>query len=215
MSAANFDRCLKHVLKHEGGYVNHPDDPGGATNRGVTQATYDAYRARKRLGRGSVRRISQQEVREIYKQQYWDRVRGDDLPAGVDNCVFDYAVNSGVVRASKELQHAAGVTADGRIGLLTLSSVDNCDRARLITLVCDRRIAFLQRLRHWKTFGRGWTRRVSGVRSVSLAMAKDAPVPPEAPSSDEPREPGPASENPRWELAAAILAILNTLLGRK
>ena len=101
---ANFDKSLALVLVHEGGYVNHPKDPGGATNRGVTQAVYDAYRKTRGKAGQSVKFITDEEVNAIYKFQYWDRVQGDLLPAGLDYAVFDFAVNSGVGRASKYLQ---------------------------------------------------------------------------------------------------------------
>ena len=185
MTPTNFPVCLKHVLKHEGGYVNHPRDPGGATNQGVIQRTYNSYRRRKRLPIRSVRKITKTEVGEIYKQQYWDKVRGDDLPSGVDNCVFDYAVNSGVGRASKELQRIVKSNVDGVVGLNTLVAVDGHSSARLINTMCDRRMSFLRNLRHWKTFGKGWTRRVKDVRSTSLRMASDMPAPPDVPASED------------------------------
>lgn len=214
MTATNFPESLKHVLKHEGGYVNHPRDPGGATNKGVTQGTYNAYRRRKGRSRQSVKRITQLEISEIYKQQYWDRVRGDDLPSGVDNCVFDYAVNSGVGRASKELQRIVKSKVDGVIGLNTLAAVDGHSPARLINTMCDRRMSFLRNLHLWKTFGKGWTRRVKGVRSTSLRMASDTPAPPDVPATEEPTDTDPAPKQPKQGLAGALLEILSSIFGR-
>lgn len=166
---ANFDKSLALVLVHEGGYVNHPKDPGGATNRGVTQAVYDAYRKTRGKAAQSVKFISDDEVNAIYKFQYWDRVQGDLLPAGLDYAVFDFAVNSGVGRASKYLQAVLGVAQDGQIGARTLAAITNPSNA--INALCDRRMSFLRNLRTFLTFGKGWTRRVTDVRKHALEMA--------------------------------------------
>lgn len=165
----NFERALALVLKHEGGYVNHPKDPGGATNRGVTQAVYDAYRKMRGRGTMSVKFITGEELRAIYKFQYWDRVQGDFLPAGLDYAVFDFAVNSGVGRASKSLQAVLGVAQDGQIGARTLAAIHSS--TAVINALCDRRIGFLRNLKTFLTFGKGWTRRVADVRAEALEMA--------------------------------------------
>lgn len=165
----NFDKCLSLVLVHEGGYVNHPRDPGGATNRGVTQAVYDAYRKTRGRGQQSVKFITDDEVKAIYRFQYWDRVQGDLLPAGLDYAVFDFAVNSGVGRASKYLQAVVGTPQDGVIGARTLAAIQSPKNA--INALCDRRMSFLRNLRTFLTFGKGWTRRVNDVRAHALEMA--------------------------------------------
>lgn len=165
----NFDKCLSLVLVHEGGYVNHPRDPGGATNRGVTQAVYDAYRKTRGRGQQSVKFITDDEVKAIYRFQYWDRVQGDLLPAGLDYAVFDFAVNSGVGRASKYLQAVVGAPQDGVIGARTLAAIQSPKNA--INALCDRRMSFLRNLRTFLTFGKGWTRRVNDVRAHALEMA--------------------------------------------
>jgi len=165
----NFDKCLALVLIHEGGFVNHPRDPGGATNRGVTQAVYDAYRKTRGRGQQSVKFITDDEVKAIYKFQYWDRVQGDLLPRGLDYAVFDFAVNSGVGRASKYLQAVLGVAQDGVIGAKTLAAVQSPYNA--INALCDRRMSFLRNLKTFLTFGKGWTRRVQDVRAHALEMA--------------------------------------------
>ncbi len=166
---ANFEKALAYVLEHEGGYVNHPRDPGGATNKGVTQAVYDGYRKMRGRGLQSVKFISDEELQAIYKFQYWDAVRGDLLPTGVDYAVFDFAVNSGVKRASKYLQAVVGVAQDGIIGARTIAAVDSPPAT--INALCDRRMGFLRNLKTFLTFGRGWTRRVQGVRAHALEMA--------------------------------------------
>ncbi len=168
---ATFDHALAAVLKHEGGYVNHPRDPGGATNKGVTQAVYDDWRGKHELAKQSVKLITPAEVMAIYKRLYWDAVRGDDLPAGLDYCLFDFAVNSGVKRASRYLQRAAGVIDDGQIGANTLAAVKLVPPRRLIDAVCSARLAFLKNLSTFDTFGKGWTRRVDDVRIKAKALA--------------------------------------------
>ena len=169
MTYANFDKALAYVLEHEGGFVHHPKDPGGATNKGVTQAVYDAYRKLRGRGQQSVKFITDAEVTAIYKFQYWDKVQGDHLPAGLDYAVFDFAVNSGVGRASKYLQAVLGVAQDGVIGAKTLTAVKSTTGT--INALCDRRMAFLRNLGTFLTFGKGWTRRVQGVRAHALEMA--------------------------------------------
>ncbi len=166
----NFNECLELVLKHEGGFVNHPKDPGGATNRGVTQKVYDAYRKTRARPIQSVKFISEDEVKAIYKFQYWDRVQGDFLPRGLDYAVFDFAVNSGVGRASKYLQACVGTKQDGVIGAMTIAAIGK--PANVINALCDRRMSFLRNLDTFLAFGRGWTRRVVDVRKHALEMTE-------------------------------------------
>lgn len=178
MSAENFDRSLAKVLIHEGGYVNHPADPGGETNKGVTYRVYYAYRQRKGLPIQSVRYISNAELSEIYRFQYWNNVLGDHLPAGVDYVVFDGAVNSGPKQSIIWLQQALGCVPDGAIGEATLNALEKCNDLRgLISNICARRMGFLQRLSTWGTFGKGWTARVSGVKATGLAMLENTQAP--------------------------------------
>ncbi len=167
-----FERALTRVLVHEGGFSNHKDDPGGATQRGVTQRVYDAYRDRHGLPRVPVRGISSSEVEAIYKANYWALAKCDMLPAGVSYVVFDGAVNSGVSQSVKWLQRALGVTADGVVGNATLAAVQNYGNMdRLVDAICDRRLAFLKALKTWKTFGKGWASRVAAVRATGKAWA--------------------------------------------
>jgi lysozyme family protein len=165
----NFEKALALVLEHEGGFVNHPKDPGGATMKGVTQAVYNDYRKIRGRGLLSVKYISDEELRAIYKFQYWDKVHGDLLPIGLDYAVFDFAVNSGVSRAAKYLQAVLGAAQDGQIGARTLASITS--PVNTINALCDRRIGFLRNLKTFLTFGKGWTRRVQGVRAHALEMA--------------------------------------------
>ena len=162
----NYAQALKQVLKYEGGYVDHPKDPGGPTNKGVTQAVYDSWRKSQNLPTQSVRNINDSEVAAIYKNLYWDAISGDNLPAGVDFAVFDYAVNSGVSRAAKTLQAVVGVTQDGQIGPQTIQAT----KAYVALAVTNKRLAFMQSLSIWSTFGKGWSARIADVKAQIASL---------------------------------------------
>ena len=164
----NYAQALKQVLKYEGGYVDHPKDPGGPTNKGVTQAVYDNWRKSQNLSIQSVRAIADSEVAAIYKNLYWDRVSGDLLPSGVDFAVFDFAVNSGVSRAAKMLQSVVGVTQDGQIGPATILAT----KTYVAMSITNRRLAFMQSLSIWSTFGKGWSARIADVKAQIIALVK-------------------------------------------
>ncbi len=170
MASASFAEALSLILRHEGGYADHPLDPGGATNLGITRATLADWRGRA-VSRAEVRALGQAEAAAIYRQRYWNAVRADDLPAGVDLAVFDAAVNAGPVRAVRWLQAALGVAVDGRIGPQTLAAARRTDRADLIRAISSQRLGFLRRLATFSAFGRGWTRRVAETESAALALA--------------------------------------------
>jgi len=166
----NFEESLAHVLKHEGGYVDHPKDPGGATNLGCTKKVWEEWVGHE-VTKDDIRALTIADVSPLYKQRYWDKCRGDDLPRGVDFAVFDLAINSGVGRASKLLQRAVGVAADGAIGPATLAAVANANPRELATKICELRLAFLQALPTWETFGKGWGRRVKETEKTAFNMA--------------------------------------------
>ena len=177
MAKANFAACLDVVLAHEGGYVDHPDDPGGATNRGITRRTLAEWRGIapwSDLPKSEVRSLGMNETRDIYRARYWDAVAGDDLPAGLDLAVFDFAVNSGPPRAVRYLQAALGVYEDGTAGPITLGAVTAAANrghvAALIRTLSARRLVFLRSLRIFPVFGKGWTRRVAETETAALAM---------------------------------------------
>ena len=165
----NFEACLVEVLKHEGLWSDHPADPGGATMMGITLRTYSAWLGRDAT-KDELRNIPMEHVREIYKSLYWDKVRGDELPRGVDLCLFDYAVNSGPRRAVVVAQEAVGATPDGVLGPKTLWAIQKADPATLLGEVCQRRLNFLQSLPIWATFGKGWGRRVKEVEAMGRKM---------------------------------------------
>lgn len=174
-----FDRALAKVLVHEGGYVNDPRDPGGATKEGVTQRVYDDYRRGLDKKTQPVKQMTAGERDSIYRMRYWSLVKGDSLPAGVSYVVFDGAVNSGVSQSIKWLQRALGnIAVDGLIGPSTLLAVkDHHNHQKLIDDICNRRLAFLKALKTWKVFGRGWTSRVEGVRVVGKSWASGEVAP--------------------------------------
>ncbi|GLK72611.1 glycoside hydrolase family 108 protein [Ancylobacter dichloromethanicus] len=180
MSSEQFDEALKRVLVHEGGYADHPADPGGATMKGVTQRVYDGWRRRQGKALASVRHITNAEVAAIYRFQYWDEIRADAMPPGVDYVVFDGAVNSGPAQSVKWLQRALGVAADGQVGAATLDALDrHRDHDRLIADILSRRLAMLKALRTWPHFGVGWSRRVAEVKrhGQAAAMGSVGPAP--------------------------------------
>lgn len=170
MVLATFDRALAAVLKHEGGFVNHPKDPGGATNKGITLGTFRRW-LKNDATVADLKKITPEQVARIYRLHYWNAIRGDDLPAGLDYAVFDFAVNSGPSRAARYLQGLIGVKADGKIGPATLKAIRTHFSRELIHALCDQRMSFLRRLKTFPTFGKGWTRRVDGVRALALKLA--------------------------------------------
>ena len=167
---ANFESALKAILHHEGGYVNHPADPGGMTNLGVTKRVWEEGVGHE-VDEKTMRNLTPEIVGPMYKVKYWDKVKGDDLPAGVDYVVFDAAVNSGPGRAAKWLQACVGVDPDGGIGPKTLAAVNAFDASQLVEDYAKRRLSFLMDLQTWDTFGKGWSRRVAEVQKTGLDMA--------------------------------------------
>jgi lysozyme family protein len=165
----NFQRALGLMLEHEGGFVHHPRDPGGMTNLGVTKSVYELWKGRS-VSEAEMRALTIDDVSPIYHAKYWTKVRGDDLPLGVDYAVFDFAVNSGVRRAARTLQQLVGVHDDGVIGPFTIGATKTLDANDLIEDLCNARMVFLRGLGHWDTFGRGWTRRVNEVEHAAKAM---------------------------------------------
>jgi lysozyme family protein len=166
---ANFDKSLAAVLVHEGGFSNLKSDPGGMTNLGCTKAVWEEHCGHP-VDEKVMRGLTPDDVAPLYKTKYWDKVKGDDLPAGVDYVVFDAAINSGPGRAVKWLQACVGVEVDGSLGPKSLAAVKAFDPKHLISDYSKRRLSFLMDLPTWDTFGKGWTRRVNEVESVGLTM---------------------------------------------
>jgi len=166
----NFQKALAAVLVHEGGFVNNPKDPGGMTNLGCTKATWEDHCGHP-VDEKTMRALTPSDVGPLYRQKYWNKVCGDDLPVGVDYVVFDAAINSGPGKAAKWLQACVGVEPDGGIGPKTLAAVRAFDREQLIDDYCKRRLSFMMDLSTWPTFGKGWARRVNEVNATALSMS--------------------------------------------
>lgn len=191
----NFARSLSLVLKEEGGFVNDPHDPGGATNKGITIATYRRYVNSKGTA-DDLKRITAAEVAKVYKRQYWDAVQGDDLPDGIDYAVFDFAVNSGPGRAAKFLQRILGVAVDGKIGPATISAAKASFKASVINTLSADRLEFLKGLPTWNRYRKGWSARVARVKSAALDMADAAALSRPPPAPVEAPKPAPATPEP-------------------
>jgi hypothetical protein len=167
--ARQFMRCVEIILRHEGGYVDHPDDPGGATNLGITHKTLAAWRGEP-VTRDDVRNLDHDEACEIYRANYWNALNCDNLPAGVDLVVFDMGVNAGPSRAAKMLQKIVHVEQDGQVGPITFGAVKSIDASFIVAAFSDARLDYYRSLKHWGTFGRGWTRRTTETRAAALEM---------------------------------------------
>jgi lysozyme family protein len=173
MAAHTYDEALRRLLAHEGGYTNHPSDPGGPTNFGITIHDYRRY-VKPDASAADMRAMSVDEAKAIYRAKYWDRMRCDELPAGVDYCVFDYGVNSGTGRAPKILQQVLGVEADGIVGPVTIRATQAANAREVIAAICDERLRYLKSLKTWPVFGRGWSRRVAEVKAAAIAFTEEA-----------------------------------------
>lgn len=172
MASNNFDPSLKFVLQFEGGFVNNPKDPGGATNLGVTIHTLSAVLGHQATV-AEIKALTPNTVGPIYRMRYWNTVRGDDLPLGVDLAVFDFGVHSGPKRGAQFLQRVVGVAEDGDIGEITLKAVRQVnDPEAVIKALCAERLKFLQGLKVFKSFGPGLTNRVKKAQAAALSMVK-------------------------------------------
>jgi lysozyme family protein len=168
---SGFAEALPFVLRMEGGYADDPVDRGGATNRGVTQATYDAYRASQGLPPRPVREITDEEVEHVYHERYWTAAKCDALPWPASAVVFDSAVNHGVGRAARMLQEALGVKVDGIIGPVTLAAAGTADPHQLVNEMLWVRVDFYYRISNGDQvkFLRGWLRRLLHLRKEARA----------------------------------------------
>ena len=165
----NYQKCLETILHHEGGYVNHPKDPGGETNLGVTKRVYEEWGGTK-----DMKDLTVADVAPIYKKNYWDRVKGDELPSGLDLCVFDFGVNAGTGRAAKYLQTMIGTVADGGIGPNTLQAlglyVEEVGVEDAVRNYQEARQEYYESLSTFETSGKGWTRRVRETTELAMEM---------------------------------------------
>lgn len=184
---ANYDEALRRLLKHEGGYGNHPSDPGGPTKYGITIHDYRKYIKRDGTA-ADVKAMTLAQAKSIYKTKYWDAQKCDSLPSGVDYAVFDYGVNSGVGRSGKVLRRVLDLPDNTHVvTAAVVAAANRANASALVKKICDERLAFLKRLGTWPVFGAGWGRRVAEVRACSLRLAA-------APSLEQPQPPPPDVE---------------------
>jgi lysozyme family protein len=172
-----FDTCLAFTLRAEGGYVDDPADPGGVTNMGITLATFRQWSDDAELGPAQVQDMTERTARAIYRSLYWNPLRADALPAGVDLSVFDMGVNAGIWGSARLLQRAIGFTGDevdGCIGPETLGAAATCDPRSLVNDLADRQAAYYRSLAEFPTFGAGWLNRTDARRRAALAMIVDS-----------------------------------------
>ena len=181
MTASSYDAALARLLVHEGGYTNHPADPGGPTNFGITIYDYRKY-VKPDATAADVRAMKLDEAKSIYRAKYWAAQRCDELPAGVDYAVFDYGVNSGIGRSGKVLRRVLGLADnDWRTSDDVLAALRRRDPKQVIVAICGERLRFLQSLRTWDVFGKGWGARVAEVKTYALQLASGAAAPAPAP----------------------------------
>ena len=162
----SFSKVIEMVLEHEGGYVNHPSDPGGETKYGISKRAYPEV---------NIADLTEEDAEEIYFNDYWSRIKGEELPAGVACVVMDYAVNSGISRASKALQSVCGIAnGDGVIGPASLNAVwttvKNTSEEDVINAVTTQRQEFIRALKIYETFGKGWERRIDETRAKAMEL---------------------------------------------
>ena len=182
---ARFQAVMPLLLASEGGNDDDPDDPGGRTSRGIQQKEWDAWRQAHPGLPADVWEAPQDQIVAIYREQYWNVLWCDQLPAGVDYAVFDYGVLQGVHRAAKVLQQFVDTTVDGEVGPLTVAASAQADPKILINQICNERLDHLRGLAGWAKYGKGWSARVERVRRNSLAAVLPKPTQ-EAPVTDTP-----------------------------
>ena len=174
---SNWDKSFDMVIAHEGGFTNDERDPGnklpdgrkGSTMLGCTQANWEKYIGHE-VTQDDMKALKKEDVKPLYKRDYWDAVRGDDLPAGVDYAVFDFAINAGPAAARKMIQKALGVTADGSIGPATMKAIQEAEGKDLLDKFSHSKEAFYKSLPTFQTYGKGWLKRVADVQTSASTM---------------------------------------------
>jgi lysozyme family protein len=174
---SNWDKSFDMVVAHEGGFTNDQRDKGnhlpdgreGCTMWGCTQAVWEKYVGHE-VTQDDMKVLKKEDVKPVYKRDYWDAVRGDDLPAGVDYAVFDFAINAGPAAARKMIQRALGVNPDGAIGPATMKAIQDADGKELMQKFSDAKTAFYKSLDNFSVYGKGWLKRVADVQTVASTM---------------------------------------------
>ncbi|MEM7750432.1 MAG: glycosyl hydrolase 108 family protein [Pseudomonadota bacterium] len=167
---SNFSRCIQLIFEAEGDFVDHPEDPGGATNMGITFNTLKAWRHPEKVTVADVRNLAKEEAEQIYRANYWNALSCDDLPGGVDLVVFDFGVNAGTGRSAKTLQRLVGVKDDGVVGPITLAAVATVDAEHIVRRFGEMRLEFYEGLSTASTFGEGWKNRVRIIEAEALSL---------------------------------------------
>jgi lysozyme family protein len=173
----NWDKSFDMVVAHEGGFTNDQRDKGnhlsdgreGCTMWGCTQAVWEKYVGHE-VTQDDMKALKKEDVKPVYKRDYWDAVRGDDLPTGVDYAVFDFAINAGPAAARKMIQRALGVNPDGAIGPATMKAIQDADGKELMQKFSDAKTAFYKSLDNFPVYGKGWLKRVADVQTVASTM---------------------------------------------
>ena len=168
----NFKECLALVLKSEGGYINHPSDPGGMTNLGVTKRVWDEYTGHEDDEK-TMRGLTPEKVAPLYEQRYWRPTYCEVLPRGLDLLVFSMGINGGPGRAVKLLQQSIGCVPDGVVGPRTMELIKSSNVAELIAKYSDARRGYYRSLKTFNVFGKGWLNRVDHEEAQALNMAKN------------------------------------------
>lgn len=174
-TGARFDTCLTLVLGAEGGFSNHARDPGGATNFGITIDTLREWRRSRNpdaeVTVDDVRKLKIDEAKEIYRSRYWNIMRCDRMPKGVDLVLFDFGVNAGPGRAVRTLQDVLAVKPDGSVGPVTLNGLNASTPEKIIRDFSAKRHEFHRNDRNFDVFGSGWTHRTDSMQQAALRMA--------------------------------------------
>jgi len=173
----NWSKSFDMVIAHEGGFTNDERDPGnklpdgrkGSTMLGCTQANWEKYIGHE-VTQDDMKLLKKEDVKPLYKRDYWDAVKGDDLPVGVDYAVFDFAINAGPSAARKMIQKALGVTADGAIGPATMKAIQEANGKDLLDKFSHSKEAFYKSLPTFQTYGKGWLKRVTDVQTSASTM---------------------------------------------
>lgn len=212
MAHATFEAVIPPLFAHEGGYTDDPEDNGNwsggkkgkgrliGTKYGISAPTLIANRG-PHVTVADMKSLTKNEAIRIYKSQYWDTVRGDDLPAGLDYCVYDFSINSGPGKAARVLQEVIGARVDGVIGPATLAAIRDSGKSvvQMIEEISAKRLAFMRGLRTWNRYKKGWTARVREVASKSKRLAMDYPVPVDHAPEDVPVPPAKPEDKNGWK----------------
>jgi lysozyme family protein len=174
-----WEMAFAKLIEHEGGFTDDPRDPGnslpdgrpGCTNLGVTQKAWEEYVGHQ-VTHDDMKQLTRESVKPFYKKHYWDVLKADELPLGIDYMVFDMGVNSGWPKAAMTLQQAVGAKPDGAIGPKTIEAVKSLDAEKLIDDFSEKRLDFMRNLSTWPVHGKGWERRVDEVAEMATKLSQ-------------------------------------------